>query len=546
MSTTIMALSAGNTQIEIRDRRVQQDSQAPTEEDSSKACGLRLALTSQDLRGPGWASAGSARFSGGAAGWRAARALQGSIRMTGMHPLVRLAAGGVRLEGATMKILCAVDFTARAQAAAQVGAGLARRTRGSLELVHVLRAPLNDLQALATDAVQLDEEVRAQAHLRLADLGKKIEREAGVPVAVHLMEGDVEWSLLARARAIGADLIAMGAHGRPRFERFILGSVAERMVRISDRPVLVVPPGVDELAEGSAADGDLNVMVALDGRAASEGTVPFVRALRERTPCDVTFFRLYWPIEEYRRLGLRGARDLFAPDPEVVGDLERAQRLGVGAMPGGGQVTHAIEPTWGEPSSRILEAAKDRACDLLVMGAESRHGLARLAHPPVTDRVTRHAHGLPVVFVPAPAPSDALADVPRIFTVLVATDLSAAGNKAVPYGYALVAAHGGVVELCHVHERSLPDPPYAYDRDEGRLPEAERARLEAALRTQVPADADRLGITTRVIIVDGGKAATAIVQAAERLAVDVIVVGGSGAHAVLRGTHRPVLVVAGP
>jgi hypothetical protein len=49
-----------------------------------------------------------------------------------------------------------------------------------------------------------------------------------------------------------------------------------------------------------------------------------------------------------------------------------------------------------------------------------------------------------------------------------------------------LAAHGGVVELCHVHERSLPAPPYLYDRQEGKLSEAERACLESQLRALVP------------------------------------------------------------
>ena len=57
--------------------------------------------------------------------------------------------------------------------------------------------------------------------------------------------------------------------------------------------------------------------------------------------CDVTFLHLYWPIEEYERLGLRGARDPLAPDPEVVKNLEPKLRARVGALPGHGQVTRA-------------------------------------------------------------------------------------------------------------------------------------------------------------------------------------------------------------
>jgi nucleotide-binding universal stress UspA family protein len=162
-----------------------------------------------------------------------------------------------------------------------------------------------------------------------------------------------------------------------------------------------------------------------------------------------------------------------------------------------------------------------------------------------------------VVFVrPAPA-IPATPRVPAIVTVLAPTDLSPTGNRAIPFAYALLAAHGGVVELCHVHERSLPAPPYVYDRKDGKASEAERASLESELRALVPPDAERMGITTHISILDGAHAAEAIVQAAERLGADAIVLGahgrsgvaralmGSVSQGVVRHARRPVLVVPG-
>jgi nucleotide-binding universal stress UspA family protein len=139
--------------------------------------------------------------------------------------------------------------------------------------------------------------------------------------------------------------------------------------------------------------------------------------------------------------------------------------------------------------------------------------------------------------------------------VLAPTDLSPASNAAVAHAYALLRGAGGVVELCHVHERPLPNPPYAYDDPRGQLSAERHAALEAELRALVPADAARLGITTHVTIIDGGAAATAIVQAAERLNVDAVAMGSHGRHglrrallgsvaeAVVRHARKPVLIV---
>jgi nucleotide-binding universal stress UspA family protein len=232
-----------------------------------------------------------------------------------------------------------------------------------------------------------------------------------------------------------------------------------------------------------------------------------------------------------------------------------------------------IRPAWGGPVANLLLAAGEGGCDLLVVGADERHGFARITHPAVATALAGRPGPVPVICVPAPA-SDAEAAMPaslprllsvlaptdlsaagnrgvayayalRLLSVLAPTDLSAAGNRGVAYAYALLRAQGGVVELCHVHERPLPVPPYVYEEKRGRLQPDERAALEAQLRALIPPEADRLGITTHVSVIDGGEAATAIVQASERLAVDAIALAsrGPGAEKVIRHSHRPVLVV---
>jgi nucleotide-binding universal stress UspA family protein len=453
-----------------------------------------------------------------------------------------------------MKILCPTDFSERARTAARVAVDLASRTGGTVELFHVVPPRITDRVALSADAASLDEALRSEGQARLAAECRELAVE-GVEVTSGLGDGDVESAILARAKAISAGIIVMGAHARPAVERFFLGSAAERTLRRADRPVIVVPPGLDRLWGGPEGRRPLRIVVALDGRDASAGAIDFVQALRRHFASDVTFVRLYWPTEEYLRLGLTGERSLSAPDPDVVADLSRRMAIDVGALPGTGRMTFAVEPTWGDPAEALLRFANKQEGDLVVMGAESRTGLARIAHPPVAERVAHNAHGAAVAFIPRPLAAPATRHAPGIFTVLAATDLSAAGNRAVPYAYSLLAGNGGVVELCHVHERTLPSPPYVYDSPEGKLTDVERARLQHELRALVPAQAERSWITTHVTVIDGGAAAKAIVQAAERLAVDAIVLGSHGRSAVsrallgsvsqdvIRQARRPVLVV---
>ena len=148
-----------------------------------------------------------------------------------------------------MKIVCATDFTQRGLAAAQVAVDLARRAGGWVELVHVMKPGTVDILALTADAVVLEAEVRADVEAQLARECDGLSTGA-VPVTFHVCEGDVESAVLGRAREIGADLVVAGTHGRSALRRFVLGSVGEGLARDSDRPILVVPPGVESLGGG--------------------------------------------------------------------------------------------------------------------------------------------------------------------------------------------------------------------------------------------------------------------------------------------------------
>lgn len=63
---------------------------------------------------------------------------------------------------------------------------------------------------------------------------------AGIPAQMHQLSGEVVDALLACAGDIGADLVVAGFHGRNRLARIVIGSVAGRLVRSSDVPVVVV------------------------------------------------------------------------------------------------------------------------------------------------------------------------------------------------------------------------------------------------------------------------------------------------------------------
>jgi nucleotide-binding universal stress UspA family protein len=455
-----------------------------------------------------------------------------------------------------MKIVCATDFSPRANAAVRVAGAVARLTGGSVELLHVADPVGGELVGPLGTTGEFQESIRREAEDGLAAEAAEL-RRAGVTVTTQLIEGSVEAAILDRARTVDADLIVMGAKGRSAVGRYFLGSGADRTIRRADRPVLIVPPGVESLPADISNARPLRLVVALDGRVAGGGPIELARTLRRHLPCDVTFLRLYWPIEEYVRLGLTGAHDLLKADPEIIANLQRSLAKQVGTLPGIGETSFSIQPIWTEAGPYIVEEARKH--DLLIMGAESRSGLARVTHAATATGVADHVSGVPVIFVPASKEAGSASHVPVISTVLVATDLSPEGNRAIPFAYSLLAPRGGTVELCHVHERPIPAPAYVYDELPVRkLSPVERSELENKLRALIPTDASALGIATHVSIVDGGEAATGIQQAAERLAADSIVLSARGHRGAVQAlfasvpqkvahhARRPVFVVSLP
>jgi nucleotide-binding universal stress UspA family protein len=83
---------------------------------------------------------------------------------------------------------------------------------------------------------------RAHCEAYLQGVAERIRRETGLEVTTAVLEGSVADALLDYAAKAGADLIVMSTHGRSGMERWLLGSVAERVMRGAKIPVMLIRP----------------------------------------------------------------------------------------------------------------------------------------------------------------------------------------------------------------------------------------------------------------------------------------------------------------
>jgi len=141
-------------------------------------------------------------------------------------------------------ILVAVDGSDTATLALREAIKLAKGQRAELRLIHVVNATLLGWdESTAMEAAAMLLETLKKEGRTIADRAISQVRKAGLEAQVVLPEtfGErVASVIVEEARRWPADLIVLGTHGRRGVDRLLLGSVAEGVVRLSAKPVLLV------------------------------------------------------------------------------------------------------------------------------------------------------------------------------------------------------------------------------------------------------------------------------------------------------------------
>ena len=140
------------------------------------------------------------------------------------------------------KILVAIDDSEISANVIQQAAQLAKALNSEITVVEVMALDpcLADTYVRFGQSNDLIERVRGYVEENLAKAEQKFE-ELGLTVATQVLEGfSIPQEIIGAAQNLGADLIIMGSHGRTGFKKFILGSVAQKVLGESHVPVLIV------------------------------------------------------------------------------------------------------------------------------------------------------------------------------------------------------------------------------------------------------------------------------------------------------------------
>ena len=221
-----------------------------------------------------------------------------------------------------------------------------------------------------------------------------------VSVRCTVDKGRVADVIVPRAAANTGTLINMATHGRSGIDRWLLGSIAEKVLRGATNPLLLVRATEEAKTEGEA--NLRSVVVPLDGSELAESVLPTVAELAKPLQLEVILFRSY--TVPYSALAADAEGFYLAPEEELISAMrdeaiaylekkaEAMKKLGVD------RVSTIVE--YGLAADEIISLARKTPDNLIAMCAHGRSGVKRWVLGSVTETVVRHA-GDPVLVIRA-------------------------------------------------------------------------------------------------------------------------------------------------
>jgi len=211
---------------------------------------------------------------------------------------------------------------------------------------------------------------------------------SGIDIQYRVEKGRAEEAIIMNAAAETETLITMATHGRSGLGRWLLGSIAEKVVRGANNPVLVVRANEETSSEGEAAPD--SIIVPLHGSTLAESVLLYVAELAKAFQAKVTLLRSY----SLKQIIL--SPEEFHPDlDELKGELrwEAMSYLDdkVAGLKSRGLIDVFSSVIEGDAAETIIEMGKGASNTLIAMPAHSGSVIKHWGRGSVTEKVLRHA-----------------------------------------------------------------------------------------------------------------------------------------------------------
>jgi nucleotide-binding universal stress UspA family protein len=306
---------------------------------------------------------------------------------------------------AIKSILCPVDFSVLSRHALQHGVQLARWFESDLTLLYVNPPPvappampygglpgpipMESLPPLPVSPERTHHELTAELTKFAASVGT-----TGVALSIHVRSGYPAKEVLDEAAAQENDLIVMGTHGHTGFDRLMLGSVTEKVLRKATCPVFTVPPPVGA-PTGDALQMLKRILCPMDFSDSSLKSLEYALSLAREADAELLLLHV-----------IEGLADLkHWPQPINPSILEYLRLSEERALARLREIVPQEARTWcrpkeilltGKPYEAILRVAQEEDAHLIVMGVHGRNPVNLMFFGSTTNHVVR-ASSCPVL-----------------------------------------------------------------------------------------------------------------------------------------------------
>jgi nucleotide-binding universal stress UspA family protein len=293
------------------------------------------------------------------------------------------------------KILVPLDGSAVAEQVLPYVRTLAGGLKIPVELVGVVDVAQLDSHIAAEKGRYLDTLIEDSVRCSREYLEGVAQTFPGANVSFAVEKGGAAEVIIAKAGADNETLITMATHGRSGIDRWLLGSVAEKVLRGSANPLLLVRAKAEAKAAGGATLK--SIVVPLDGSELAESVLPAVVEMAKKLNLEIVLFRAC--NVPYSVFG--GVREHIAIVDELLGGIKAEARDYLEKKTEelkkqGAKVSYVLEQ--GTSADQIISLGRKTPDNLIAMCTHGWSGVKGWVLGSITETVVRHS-GDPVLVI---------------------------------------------------------------------------------------------------------------------------------------------------
>lgn len=300
------------------------------------------------------------------------------------------------MDTAPSKILVTLDGSPVSEAVLPYVRLLAASLRFPVEMVSVIDLTELARSVSAGEALFLDQLAADETRRRRKYLESATQKFADGQITWRILKGNTESMIAEYAARNSEAMLAMATHGRSGLNRWLLGSVAEKVLRSTSNPLLLIRATTTAVSDEQATIR--SIIVPLDGSALAETVLKRVSELAKKLSAEVVLFRAYnIPTGFYDAGGgfdVDLDRLLTQTELEVLHYLEEKKF----ALKTAGVDSVTIASRQGYEADEIIRYAGNQPDRLIAICSHGRSGVRRWALGSVAETVIRHCSNPVLVF----------------------------------------------------------------------------------------------------------------------------------------------------